>query len=479
MSPAQKKHSQSPKSSPASEPTVEAHSPSEPPSADPIVEPAMDQSSSPVTPEGEQLHPAPTPPKRPVEREAIAVPPQPPTASETQSEPSSEPSEAVQPEGSSSADSASAAASESTVSNPADSPVINNPADNPTSNPTDSSADSSADSPTDSSADHPDEDTTADDLAPLNRLQPIPPASEPMQYRAIGLVRGTYVPSEEQFTRGFVHTDDGVAIDAVLLGRVMSLVKKHLDLAQPHLWVVYPRTREKTNDLHVQIVGVWEPEKLKRSDMEGASDEAETEDGSHEASEAESSEIAEAASSSDTADSQLEMVPSSELDDKFFSIRGEIIFQSPEEERLMVKIRRIARPGDKQDKAFKVGLIGKLDGKAVGYFWDLQVRRQENDLIVQQGTMIALVPPQKRQGGSRKPPGRFQRRGPGGPGGPGGSGGRRPGGPPRKWNAGGREGTPKPQFKSGDRPAPSSQPREVSKPIKRRPPEGAPPAPQE
>jgi hypothetical protein len=288
-----------------------------------------------------------------------------------------------------------------------------------------------------------------------------------MQYRAIGLVRGTYVPSEEQFTRGLVQTDDGVAIDAVLLGRVMSLVKKHLDLEQPHLWVVYPRTREKMNDLHVQIVGVWEPEKLKRSEMEAESEDESTEEGIEETPE-------ETSSSSTAAEPEMEMVPASELDDKFFSIRGEIIYQAPEEERLMIKIRRVSRPGDTQDKAFKVALKGTLDGKAVGYFWDLQVQRQENDLIVQQGTMIGLVPPQKRKDGSKKPQGRFRRPGPGG------SGGRRPSGPPRKWNAGSREGAPRPQFKSGDRPTPSPQPRsEVTKPIKRRPPESAPPTSQE
>lgn len=66
---------------------------------------------------------------------------------------------------------------------------------------------------------------------------PIPPPSEPRQYRAIGLVRGRYQASEEQFTQGTLYTPDGVEIDAVLLGRVMSLVKKHLDLNEEHLWV--------------------------------------------------------------------------------------------------------------------------------------------------------------------------------------------------------------------------------------------------
>jgi hypothetical protein len=110
--------------------------------------------------------------------------------------------------------------------------------------------------------------------------QPIAPPSEPMQYRAIGLVQGTYTPDEEQFNHGNVITDDGAVIDAVLLGRVTSLVKKHIDLEKSHLWVVYPRTRrgdedsDVEQDLHIQIVGVWEPETLGLPGEDPASKEA-------------------------------------------------------------------------------------------------------------------------------------------------------------------------------------------------------------
>lgn len=98
---------------------------------------------------------------------------------------------------------------------------------------------------------------------------PISAPSEPMQYRAIGLVRGTYNPSEEQLNRGMLITEDNTEIDSVLLGRITSLIKNHVDLSIAHLWVVYPRTREGSQDgsvsetdLHLQIVGVWEPETL-------------------------------------------------------------------------------------------------------------------------------------------------------------------------------------------------------------------------
>lgn len=380
------------------------------------------------------------------------------------------------------------------------------------------------------------------ELQAAARQQPIPPASEPMQYRAIGLIRGKYVASDEQFTRGSIFTDDGYEIGAVLLGRVMSLVKKHVDLEQPHLWVVYPRTREKGDgDLHVQIVGVWEPENLNRMmeaseqedaapepvesdliDQELESEDAEPtqEDLAAELAEAETEETEETeeaeaenagmetgeaegegeeATIAETVVAQektaqekvfppgqetqsqpstpetevLPPVPASELDDKYFSVRGEVIYQSLEDEQLLVKIRRAPRPGTDESKAFKVVLKGVLEGKAVGYFWDLHVQREGNMLVLQKGTMIAAVPPQKRT--RKKPP--FNRRG--GPGGNRRGGGRPPqGGGPRKPSWQNREGgsLPRPS-RSGersDRPVPP-QNREnrppSPRPVKRRNPE--------
>jgi len=69
-------------------------------------------------------------------------------------------------------------------------------------------------------------------------------------------------PATNNFLKGTLVATDGTQINAVLLGRIMSLVKNHLDLEQEHLWVVYPRTGQ--HDGHLQIVGVWEPEKLSR-----------------------------------------------------------------------------------------------------------------------------------------------------------------------------------------------------------------------
>ncbi|WP_225931151.1 hypothetical protein [Leptolyngbya sp. 7M] len=296
----------------------------------------------------------------------------------------------------------SAVASQATAG--AESAEAKHPIRNSDSSEVGSSSDSDVQSnnPTDHQADS--------QTAPL-RQQPIPPASEPMQYRAIGLVRGKYTPSEEQFTRGSILTDDGVIIDAVLLGRVMSLVKKHINLDESHLWVVYPRTRERDLELHMQIVGVWEPEKLNRAgglgdgaahaddadeadeadDVDDSDDsddselESETEleaelDNSEpteqedaEASDPESAAEQTQAESSETADAApapamgVALTPPEELNDRYFSVRGEVVYQSEEEQRLLVKIRRAPKQGTTQARAFKVGLKGTLAGKALGY----------------------------------------------------------------------------------------------------------------
>lgn len=280
--------------------------------------------------------------------------------------------------------------------------------------------------------------------------QPIAPPSEPMQYRAIGLVQGTYTPDEEQFNHGNVTTGDGALIDAVLLGRVTSLVKKHIDLEKPHLWVVYPRTRrgdedsDVEQDLHIQIVGVWEPETLGLPGEDPASKESLNQDsevaaddtgddmtapmdtevrddnldtvtqedaGATEAAEA----VAEAADTQETAaeataaeseNSEISQVPTDipPVDDNYFSIRGEVVKYAEDEEIIMVKILQGAkRPGNTR-KAFRLVIRGKLTGRTVGYFWDFDVKREGTVLVMNKATPVGIVPPKKTK--KRKgPPG--------------------------------------------------------------------------
>ncbi|NMG18829.1 hypothetical protein [Brasilonema bromeliae] len=284
---------------------------------------------------------------------------------------------------------------------------------------------------------------TANDQNLENRQQPIPDPSEPMQYRAIGLVRGRYVAANsEQFTQGSIVTTDGTQLEAVLLGRIMSLVKNHLDLEKEHLWVVYPRTRQENDKLHIQIVGVWEPENLAKHQI--ANDEQDS------------------ASQKDlpipgTNGSSSALIPSSEVPDGDFSVRGEVVYQSYEAEHLVIKIRQAARKQDDKPKYFKLKIKGKLEARAVGKFWDLQVKRETDSLVVESAEAIADLPKKRRPPQTRH-----------------GGGGRRPSGkkpfPPRPRNG----EIPRPVKKTGDTGAASipisSKP--IPKPVKRlKPPE--------
>ncbi len=279
-----------------------------------------------------------------------------------------------------------------------------------------------------------------------NRQQPIPPPSEPTQYRAIGLVRGRYHASDEQFTQGTLLTADGVELNSVLLGRIMSLVKNHLDLQQEHLWVVYPRTRQENDTLHIQIVGVWEPEKLAKNltDEDGPDLESEV-----------------LLRPNDTVDETPAETtnppkPSSEIPDGGFSVRGEVVYQSFDTKSLVVKIKQAPRKPTDKPKYFKLKLRGVLTTKAVGKFWDFQVKREADVLIVENAEAIADLPKK------RKPP---FRGGPRGAGGGGGGGGRRPF-PPRRSSG----ETPRPVKKIGGDPSAVSKPvpkTPAPKPVKR------------
>lgn len=287
--------------------------------------------------------------------------------------------------------------------------------------------------------DNPSETDSNGNLA--NRQQPIPPPSEPMQYRAIGLVRGRYLASSEQFTQGTLLTTDGVELNAVLLGRIMSLVKNHLDLEQEHLWVVYPRTRQENDTLHVQIVGVWEPENLAKH----LTEEEELDSESPEQNTPDDSVIQSDAETTTTPQS------STEIPDGGFSVRGEVVYQSFDAKSLVVKIKQAPRKPTDKPKYFKLKLRGVLTTKAVGKFWDFQVKREADVLIVENAQAIADLPKKRR------PP--FK----GGPRGAGG-GGRKPF-PPRRPGE-----TPRPIKKTGGDPSAVSKPvpkTPLPKPVKR------------
>ncbi|MEO1095903.1 MAG: hypothetical protein AAFX01_13495 [Cyanobacteria bacterium J06638_28] len=284
----------------------------------------------------------------------------------------------------------------------------------------------------------PDTPSTEPSRPPKPALHPISPPSEPMQYRAIGLVRGIYTPQEEQLNRGQLMTEAGTEIEAVLLGRITSLVKKHIDLEAPHLWVVYPRTRKDERspeqnppvDLHLQIVGIWEPETLgmpgenpvvQTADDDSAApsepaDAAETTpeltvtdnvtpeptDTLEESGESESvaSVVEEKVTVSDLEPAASESTEPEAValpTENYFSIRGEVLKYDEDIREILVKIVQGAKRDDQSQKSFRLHISGEITGKTVGYFWELDVERQGSQLVLTEGRMIKIVPPAKNK----------------------------------------------------------------------------------
>ena len=186
------------------------------------------------------------------------------------------------------------------------------------------------------------------------RDHPIPPVTEPQQYRAIGVVRGLYKPSDDdQLTRGTLIDAEGGEVETVVLGRVLTLMRRHLAMDQPHLWVVYPRSRDNDH-LHLQIAGIWEPSTLSPD--------------------------------------QQDLDDSLPEGDDYFSIRGELIFTKPETGELVVKVRQQPRADGSRPLPFKLQVKGELPLEHLRHFVSLDVRRQGQQLHLESHEVIAPMP---------------------------------------------------------------------------------------
>ena len=91
---------------------------------------------------------------------------------------------------------------------------------------------------------------------------PIPKVTNHLQNRAIGIVYGEFTPNgSEQLNRGFLIDNNGEKIETVVLGKALSLLKKHIDLKKSYYWIVYPKNKN-TQNLHLQVAGIWDPYQL-------------------------------------------------------------------------------------------------------------------------------------------------------------------------------------------------------------------------
>ena len=179
---------------------------------------------------------------------------------------------------------------------------------------------------------------------------PIPQVTNQLQYRAIGIINGKFTPHNiEQLNRGFLIDNKGEKIETVVLGKALSLLKKHIDLKKSYYWVVYPNNKN-TQNLHLQVAGIWDPYKLNDFPND----------------------------SSKTNFSKL--LEELELEDNYFSVRGELVFVNTQKKEIVIKICSDSKVKNLKNKNFKLVIKGELSLKLLNCFVSLDINREGNAL---------------------------------------------------------------------------------------------------
>ena len=179
---------------------------------------------------------------------------------------------------------------------------------------------------------------------------PIPKVTNQLQYRAIGIINGKFIPHDsEQLNRGFLTDKKGEKIETVVLGKALCLLKKYIDLKKSHFWIVYPKNKN-TQTLHLQVAGIWDPYQLNNF--------------SNDSSKANFSKLLE----------ELD------LKDNYFSVRGELVFVNTQKKEFVIKINSASKQKSLRYKNFKIAIKGEISLDILNSFVSLDVIRDGNSL---------------------------------------------------------------------------------------------------
>ena len=179
---------------------------------------------------------------------------------------------------------------------------------------------------------------------------PIPKVTNKLQYRAIGIINAKFTPNDNnQLNRGYLTDSKGEKIETVVLGRALSLLKKHINLKKTYFWIVYPKNKN-TQNLHLQVAGIWDPYQL--NDFPN--------------------------NSSKTNFSNL--LKQLDLKDNYFSIRGELVFVNTQKKEIVIKICSALKLKNLKNKNFKLVIKGELPLELLNSFISLDVIREGNSL---------------------------------------------------------------------------------------------------
>ena len=179
---------------------------------------------------------------------------------------------------------------------------------------------------------------------------PIPKVTNQLQHRAIGIINGKFTPlSSEQLNKGFLIDNEEEKIETVVLGKALSLLKKHIDLKKSYYWIVYPKNKN-TENLHLQVAGIWDPYRLNDFPND----------------------------SSKTKFSKL--LEELDLKDNYFSVRGELVFVNTQKKEIVIKISPNLKSNKIKNKNFKLVIKGELSLELLHNFVSLDINRDGNSL---------------------------------------------------------------------------------------------------
>jgi len=179
---------------------------------------------------------------------------------------------------------------------------------------------------------------------------PIPQVTDPLQYRAIGIVNGKFTPHDsEQLNKGLITDNEGEKIETVVLGKALSILKKHIDLNKSYYWIVYPKNKN-TQNLHLQVAGIWDPVQL--NDLPKNSSKI----------------------------NFSKLLEELDLKDNYFSVRGELVFVNKSKKEIVIKICSTSKLKNLKNKNFKLVIKGELSLELLNNFVSLDINREGNSL---------------------------------------------------------------------------------------------------
>jgi len=195
---------------------------------------------------------------------------------------------------------------------------------------------------------------------------PIPQVTDQLQYRAIGIINGKFTPHDsEHLNKGLLIDNKGEKIETVVLGKALSLLKKHIDLNKSYYWIVYPKNKNAEN-LHLQIAGIWDPYQL--NDFQSDSSKA----------------------------NFSELLEELDLKDNYFSVRGELVFVNIKKKEIVIKICSASKLKNFKSKNFKLVIKGELSLELLNSFVSLDINRDGNALKLISYEIIEKDFPEKK-----------------------------------------------------------------------------------